>query len=81
MGLWDHLMAISTVASTRTGLWAVAVMSMVELFLIRVSSPNITQLADHLHSQGQKLGIHVVPGGFQADVNKTILGTGRIVAR
>ncbi|GAD96967.1 conserved hypothetical protein [Paecilomyces variotii No. 5] len=37
--------------------------------------PNITQLADHLHSQRQKLGVYVVPGGFEADINKTILGT------
>lgn len=40
-------------------------------------SPNfdIPKLADHLHSKGLKLGLYVVPGAFQADLDKTILGT------
>ena len=40
-------------------------------------APNfdIPKLADHLHSKGLKLGLYVVPGAFQADLNKTILGT------
>ncbi|KAF5388678.1 hypothetical protein D9757_004776 [Collybiopsis confluens] len=36
---------------------------------------NIPDLANHLHSEGLKLGVYVVPGGFIADENKTILGT------
>jgi alpha-galactosidase len=36
---------------------------------------NLTTLSQHLHDQGQKLGVYVVPGAFLADVNKTILGT------
>ncbi|OAQ98235.1 hypothetical protein LLEC1_06485 [Akanthomyces lecanii] len=36
---------------------------------------DIPKLADHLHAQGLKLGLYVVPGAFQADLNKTILGT------
>ncbi|KAJ3968403.1 glycoside hydrolase superfamily [Lentinula raphanica] len=36
---------------------------------------NMTDLANHLHSEGLQLGVYVVPGGFLADVNKTILGT------
>ncbi|KAJ3755069.1 glycoside hydrolase superfamily [Lentinula raphanica] len=36
---------------------------------------NMTDLASHLHNEGLQLGVYVVPGGFLADVNKTILGT------
>ncbi|KAJ4147652.1 hypothetical protein LMH87_002162 [Akanthomyces muscarius] len=36
---------------------------------------DIPKLADHLHAQGLQLGLYVVPGAFQADLNKTILGT------
>lgn len=36
---------------------------------------DIPKLADHLHARGLKLGLYVVPGAFQADLNKTILGT------
>lgn len=36
---------------------------------------DIPRLADHLHAQGLQLGLYVVPGAFQADLNKTILGT------
>lgn len=36
---------------------------------------DIPKLADHLHARGLKLGLYVVPGAFQADLNKTILET------
>ncbi|KAJ3790408.1 glycoside hydrolase superfamily [Lentinula aff. detonsa] len=36
---------------------------------------NMPDLASHLHNEGLQLGVYVVPGGFLADVNKTILGT------
>ncbi|KAJ6782232.1 hypothetical protein PWT90_08860 [Aphanocladium album] len=36
---------------------------------------DIPKLADHLHGKGLKLGLYVVPGAFQADLDKTILGT------
>ncbi|KAF9071324.1 glycoside hydrolase superfamily [Rhodocollybia butyracea] len=36
---------------------------------------NMTDLASHLHSEGLQLGVYVIPGGFEADVNKTILDT------
>ncbi|KAF9071313.1 hypothetical protein BDP27DRAFT_1419111 [Rhodocollybia butyracea] len=36
---------------------------------------NMTDLANHLDSEGLQLGVYVIPGGFEADVNKTILGT------
>jgi alpha-galactosidase len=39
------------------------------------TSFNIPDLANHLHSEGLKLGVYVVPGGFIADENKTILDT------
>ncbi|KOS22133.1 Alpha-galactosidase 3 [Escovopsis weberi] len=35
----------------------------------------IPTLADHLHSKNLKMGVYVVPGAFQADLGKTILGT------
>ncbi|MCJ1444520.1 MAG: hypothetical protein MMC23_005022 [Stictis urceolatum] len=37
--------------------------------------PNITELSDHLHSKGLKLGIYVLPGGFSGDKDKTVKGT------
>ncbi|KAI0595356.1 glycoside hydrolase superfamily [Biscogniauxia sp. FL1348] len=36
---------------------------------------DIPSLADHLHSQGLRLGVYVVPGAFLADESKTIFGT------
>lgn len=36
---------------------------------------DIPKLAEHLHSKGLKLGLYVVPGAFQADLDKTIIGT------
>ncbi|THU97139.1 family 27 glycoside hydrolase [Dendrothele bispora CBS 962.96] len=33
------------------------------------------EMASHLHSEGLKLGVYVVPGGFLLDVNKTISNT------
>ncbi|KAI0109198.1 glycoside hydrolase [Nemania sp. FL0031] len=36
---------------------------------------DIPALADHLHNEGLKLGVYVVPGAFIADEAKTILGT------
>lgn len=36
---------------------------------------DVPGLAKHLHDQGLRLGLYVVPGAFQNDVNKTILGT------
>lgn len=37
--------------------------------------PDVHDLADFLHGKSLKLGLYVVPGGFQADANKTIEGT------
>ncbi|KAI9729306.1 MAG: hypothetical protein M1834_006977 [Cirrosporium novae-zelandiae] len=36
---------------------------------------DIPTLADHLHDEGLKLGVYVVPGYFESDANKTIKGT------
>lgn len=36
---------------------------------------DIPKLADHLHGKGLQLGVYVVPGAFQADLEKTIFGT------
>jgi len=36
---------------------------------------NIADLATHLHNQNMEIGLYVVPGGFQADENKTIMNT------
>jgi alpha-galactosidase len=37
--------------------------------------PDLPGFATHLHGQGLKLGVYVVPGGFRADTEKTIFGT------
>ena len=36
---------------------------------------DIPALADHLHDQGLKLGVYVLPGAFTNDLQKTVLGT------
>lgn len=36
---------------------------------------DIPKLAAHLHAKGLQLGLYVVPGAFQADLDKTIMGT------
>lgn len=36
---------------------------------------DMTGLATHLHNEGLKLGVYVVPGALLVDVNKTILNT------
>lgn len=36
---------------------------------------DLPTLADHLHDNGAKLGINILPGFFANDVDKTILGT------
>ncbi|KAH8122405.1 hypothetical protein ACSS6W_005965 [Trichoderma asperelloides] len=37
--------------------------------------PNLTALADHLHSQGKLLGIYALPGAFSGDAGVTVEGT------
>ncbi|KAL7920253.1 glycoside hydrolase family 27 protein [Trichoderma austrokoningii] len=37
--------------------------------------PNLTALADHLHSQGKLLGIYALPGAFSGDADITIKET------
>ncbi|KAI9692706.1 MAG: hypothetical protein M1820_009457 [Bogoriella megaspora] len=37
--------------------------------------PDLPGLANQLHAKGLKIGIYVLPGGFEADANKTPLGT------
>lgn len=37
--------------------------------------PNLTALADHLHSQGKLLGVYILPGALSADANVTVEGT------
>jgi alpha-galactosidase len=37
--------------------------------------PNITDLANHLHGRGLKLGLYVLPGAFSEDRNKLVEGT------
>ncbi|OJD38921.1 glycoside hydrolase family 27 protein [Diplodia corticola] len=36
---------------------------------------DLPALADHLHGEGAKLGVYIVPGFFSADAGKTIEGT------
>lgn len=37
--------------------------------------PNLTALADHLHSQGKLLGIYALPGALSGDAGVTVEGT------
>jgi alpha-galactosidase len=37
--------------------------------------PNMTQLADQLHSEGKLLGLYILPGALSADANVTVKGT------
>jgi alpha-galactosidase len=37
--------------------------------------PNITDLADHFHSKGLKLGLYILPGAFSSDSSKVVAGT------
>ncbi|CRG91690.1 Alpha-galactosidase 3 [Talaromyces islandicus] len=37
--------------------------------------PNLTALADELHSNGMQLGVYILPGAFASDGNATVEGT------
>lgn len=36
---------------------------------------DLPELADHLHDEGAKLGVYILPGFFSADADKKIEGT------
>jgi alpha-galactosidase len=40
--------------------------------------PDLSGLADHLHSQGKLLGIYILPGALSSDANVTVEGTNNI---